>query len=108
MPQPLIPTPTLALALAITLTLALSLTLTSSPSSWATGLRSESPRAGLPFPRCAPVRACTYARTTRHVSSQTPQLASTDQLRALPQVAKSMPGLAGGAVFGALLGYRIG
>ena len=54
------------------------------------------------------MRACTYARTTRHVSSQTPQLASTDQLRALPQVAKSMPGLAGGAVFGALLGYRIG
>ena len=26
----------------------------------------------------------------------------------LSQVAKSMPGLAGGAVFGALLGYRIG
>ena len=26
----------------------------------------------------------------------------------LPKVAKSLPGLAGGAMFGALLGYRIG
>ena len=29
-------------------------------------------------------------------------------LYALPKVAKRLPGLAGGALFGALLGYRIG